>query len=67
MAATNGPQAPAEEIRRLFAELREAYARVEEAVPPALHASDANAAARFMEQTHRVSDLIRRIREIQGL
>lgn len=67
MAVNTGPAASAEEIHRLFAELQQAYGRVEDAVPSALNVSDAGAAARFLEEARRVSDIIRRIREIQGL
>ena len=61
------PTNSADDVRQLFTELGQAYARVAQAVPPALGMCDANAAARFMEESQRVCELIRRIRKIQGL
>jgi hypothetical protein len=61
------PTKSADDVRQLFTELEQAYARVAAAVPPALGLCDANAAARFMEESQRVCDLIQRIRKIQGL
>jgi hypothetical protein len=55
------------EIQRLFAELREAYARVNLAVPSAESFSDAAAHHKFVGESHRASAIIQRIRELQGL
>ena len=66
MAAINNREKSAEEVRRLFAELSEVYARAAEAVLPLPSISDANAAARFIELKNRASAIIQRIREIEG-
>jgi hypothetical protein len=59
--------AKAEELRLLFAELKLAYARASEAVPPPLALADEGAHSRFAEENRKIAELIRRIREIQGL
>jgi hypothetical protein len=58
--------AQAEELNRLFAELREAYARVSEAVPAPLQLADEGAHSRFAEENRKIAELVRRIREVQG-
>ena len=57
----------ADELRELFAELKAAYLRVSEAVPPPLALADESAHSRFAEENRKIAELIRRIREIQGL
>jgi hypothetical protein len=56
----------ADEIKHLFAELREVYARMAaQQLPP--NVSEENAANRYIEERKRASAIIQRIREIQGL
>ena len=57
----------ADELRSLFAELKVAYARVGEAVPQPLALADEGAHTRFAEENRKIAELIRRIRELQGL
>ena len=57
----------ADELRALFAELRTAYARVSEAVPQPMELADEGAHSRFAEENRKIGELIRRIREVQGL
>jgi hypothetical protein len=59
--------AKASELNQLFAELKAAYARVSEAVPPPLALADESAHSRFAEENRKIAELIRRIRELQGL
>lgn len=66
MAATDQDK-QAEELRALFAELKTAYARVSEAVPQPLELANEGAHSRFAEENRKISELIRRIREVQGL
>jgi hypothetical protein len=66
MAAKDQDQ-KAEELRTLFAELRIAYARASDAVPAPLALADEGAHSRFVEENRKIADLIRRIREVQGL
>lgn len=66
MAATD-QDAKAGELRELFAELRQAYARAAEAVPGPLELADEGAHSRFAEENRRIAELIRRIRQAQGL
>ena len=66
MAATN-QDTKAEELRLLFAELKQAYVRASEAVPEPLALADEGAHSRFAEENRKVAELIRRIREVQGL
>jgi len=65
MTASDRREQAAEEVRRLFAELREIYARAA-AVPSALP-SDSNIHGRIGEERVKASAIIQRIREIQGL
>jgi hypothetical protein len=65
MAATDQDK-KAEELRTLFAELKTAYARVSEAVPAPLELADEGAHSRFAEENRKISELIRRIRDLQG-
>lgn len=65
--AAKDQDAKAEELRLLFAELKAAYARVSEAVPPPLALADESAHSHFAEENRKIADLIRRIRELQGL
>jgi hypothetical protein len=65
MAATTGSENPAEEIRRLFAELQQAYARAAEAISAG--GSSDNTAAGFLKETEHASEIIRRIRKAQNL
>ena len=51
----------------LFAELRETYARVAAALPPADAPPDPAAHGRFMEECSKASVLVRRIRELRQL
>lgn len=67
MAELGRAKRTGDEIRQLFVELKQAYARLAETIPSEFSAADAGAAARFMEEANRVSSLIRRIREYQGL
>jgi hypothetical protein len=56
----------ADEIKHLFAELREVYARMAaQPLPPNVY--EENAANRYIEERKRASAIIQRIREIQGL
>ena len=57
----------AEELHTLFAELRTAYARASDAVPPPMALADEGAHSRFAEENRKIAELIRRIREVQGL
>jgi hypothetical protein len=57
----------ADELHALFAELKSAYARVSEAVPEPLALADEGAHSRFAEENRKIAELIRRIRELQGL
>lgn len=57
----------AEELRLLFAELKQAYARASEAVPQPLALANEGAHSRFAEENRKIAELIRRIREVQGL
>ncbi|HKD46775.1 MAG TPA: hypothetical protein VKB67_03760 [Rhizomicrobium sp.] len=57
----------AEELRELFAELKTAYARASDAVPPPMALADEGAHSRFAEENRKIAELIRRIRELQGL
>jgi hypothetical protein len=66
MTTSNRPDTSAE-IRRLFAELDQAYARVADAIPPERNGSDASAAAKFSEAAIQASRIVKRIRELQGL
>jgi hypothetical protein len=66
MTTLNRSDIPAE-IRRLFAELDQAYARVADAIPPERNCADANAAAKFSEAAIQASRIVKRIRELQGL
>jgi hypothetical protein len=66
MAATD-QDAKAEELRLLFAELKQAYARASEAVPPPLALASEGAHSRLAEENRKIAELIRRIREVQGL
>jgi hypothetical protein len=65
--AAKDQDAKADELRTLFAELKEAYARVSEAVPPPMALADESAHSRFAEENRKIAELIRRIREVQGL
>ncbi len=65
--AAKDQDAKAEELRQLFAELKTAYARASEAVPPALALADEGAHSRFAKENRKIAELIRRIREVQGL
>jgi hypothetical protein len=65
--AAKDQDAKADELRQLFAELRTAYARVSEAVPPPMALGDEGAHSRFAEENRKIAELIRRIRELQGL
>jgi len=56
----------AEEVRRLFAELGEIYARAAAAVPSS-PSMDFDTHGRIGEERLKASAIIRRIREIQGL
>ena len=56
----------ADELRALFAELRTAYARVSDAVPPPMELAEEGAHSRFAEENRKVAELIKRIREVQG-
>lgn len=64
--AAKDQDAKAEELRALFAELHTAYARVSEAVPPPMEMANEGAHSRFAEENRKISELIRRIREVQG-
>ena len=55
------------EIQRLFAELREAYARVNLAVPSTESFSDVAAHDKFVGESNKASAIVQRIRELQGL
>jgi hypothetical protein len=55
------------EIRRLFAELDQAYVRIADSVPPELLGADTGASKKFLEATTQASGIIKRIRELQGL
>lgn len=63
----NDPDAKAEELKRLFDELRVAYARASEAVPEPLALANESAHSRFAEENRKISALIERIRVLQGL
>jgi len=65
--AAKDQDAKADELRALFAELKSAYARVSDAVPQALELANEGAHSRFAEENRKIADLIRRIREVQGL
>lgn len=65
--AAKDQDAKADELRELFAELRTAYARVSEAVPAPMALADEGAHSRFAEENRKIAELIRRIREVQGL
>jgi hypothetical protein len=66
MTTSGRDEKAAEEVRRLFAELGEIYARAAAAVPSPL-SSDLNTHGRIGEERIKASAIIRRIREIQGL
>lgn len=51
----------------LFAELREAYARVEGSLPSPDAPADPAAHGRFLEECNKASALVRRIRELRQL
>ncbi len=65
--AAKDQDAKANELRELFAELRMAYARASEAVPQPMELAQEGAHSRFAEENRKIADLIRRIRDIQGL
>ena len=65
--AAKDQDAKAEELRALFAELKIAYARAGEAVPEPMDLADEDAHSRFAEENRKIAELIRRIRELQGL
>ena len=65
--AAKDQEAKADELRELFVELRTAYARASEAVPGAMELADEGAHSRFSEENRKIAELIRRIREVQGL
>jgi hypothetical protein len=65
--AAKDQDAKADELRALFAELKAAYARVSEAVPEPLALATEAAHSRFAEENRKIAELIRRIREVQGL
>ena len=65
MAATIGTEKPADEIRRLFVELQQAYSRAAEAIPSNGFADDA--AAGFLKEANNASEIIRRIRKVENL
>lgn len=65
--AAKDQDAKADQLRELFAELRTAYARAGEAVPPPMELADEGAHSRFAEENRKIAELIRRIREVQGL
>ena len=66
MEVEDDDEKKAEEIKHLFAELREVYARMAaQPLPP--NVSEENAADRYIEGRRRASAIIQRIREIQGL
>jgi hypothetical protein len=66
MAAKDEPEKAAEEIRHLFAELAEVYARATAAAefPPPF---DSITHGRIGEERCKASEIIRRIRELQSL
>jgi hypothetical protein len=66
MEAGDDDEKMAEEIKHLFAELREVYARMAgQPLPP--NVSEENAANRYIEERKRASAIIQRIKEIQDL
>jgi len=65
--AAKDQDAKGEELHALFAELKTAYARAGQAVPEPLALADESAHSRFAEENRKIGDLIRRIRELQGL
>jgi hypothetical protein len=65
--AAKDQDAKADELHALFAELKTAYARAGEAVPEPLALADESAHSRFAEENRKIAELIRRIRELQGL
>ena len=65
--AAKDDDAKADELHALFAELKSAYARAGEAVPQPLALADEGAHSRFAEENRKIAELIRRIRELQGL
>jgi hypothetical protein len=67
MPQANDAEAKALELKHLFEELRLAYVRAGEAVPPPLALADENAHSRFAEENRKISALIQRIRALQGL
>ena len=65
--AAKDQDAMAEELHALFAELKAAYARAGQAVPEPMALADEGAHSRFAEENRKIAELIRRIREVQGL
>lgn len=65
--AAKDQDAKARALSELFAELKDAYARASAAVPQPLELANESAHSRFAEENRKIADLIRRIRELQGL
>jgi hypothetical protein len=65
MAVKDGNDRHVEDIKRLFGELDDAYARAADAASPAV-ATDTAAHGRFVDESGKALAIIRRIREMEG-
>jgi hypothetical protein len=66
MPAAKREQSEGEDVRRLFAELNAAYQRAAEAASPAV-LTDTSQRGKLVDEGNRALEIIKRIREMDGI